>query len=406
MSARARYARVLRTPHVLPLMASALVARLPIGIDSLAIVLFLRDRTGSYATAGVVSAAFALGSGAGAPLSGRLIDRFGQRGVLVPLALVHTGALATLVGLALASAPTALLLPAALVAGATIPPISATLRPLWGPMLHDDQDLLPTAYALDSVMIELVFVLGPLLTAAATALLSPVAALALAAALLVGGTVAFASSPPSRAWRPDPAAGGHGWLGALRSPGLRTLVAATLPLGFCFGAMEVTLPAFSEDMGSRAWAGVLLSVWSFGSATGGIIYGARAGTLPLARTYVVLAAILPLTFLPLALAPSIWAMPALCLVAGVAIAPLLASGNQLVVDVAPPGALTEAYTWPITALVIGLSLGNAVAGVLVESADWRISFLVGAGIAMLGSVLAFTRRATLGVGVASPARAA
>ena len=71
MSARARYARVLRTPHVLPLMASALVARLPIGIDSLAIVLFLRDRTGSYATAGVVSAAFALGSGAGAPFGTR-----------------------------------------------------------------------------------------------------------------------------------------------------------------------------------------------------------------------------------------------------------------------------------------------------------------------------------------------
>jgi len=194
VSARARYARVLRTPHVLPLLASALVARLPIGIDSLAIVLFLRDRTGSYATAGVVSAAFALGSGAGAPMSGRLIDRFGQRGVLVPLALVHTGGLAALVGLALASAPTALLLPAALLAGATIPPISATLRPLWGPMLHDDPDLLPTAYALDSVMIELVFVFGPLLTAAATVLLSPVAALALAAALLVGGTVAFASS--------------------------------------------------------------------------------------------------------------------------------------------------------------------------------------------------------------------
>ena len=43
---------------------------------------------------------------------------------------------------------------------------------------------------------------------------------------------------------------------------------------------------------------------------------------------------------------------------------------------------------------------------LVESADWRISFLVGAGIAMLGSVLAFTRRATLGVGVATAARAA
>jgi MFS family permease len=395
VSARARYARVLRTPHVLPIMAAALVARLPIGIDSLAIVLFLRDRTGSYATAGIVSAAFALGSGAGAPLSGRLIDRFGQGRVLVPLALVHTGGLALLVGLALADAPTTLLLPAALLAGMSIPPISATLRPLWGPMLAGETDLLPTAYALDSVMIEFVFVFGPLLTAAATVLLSPVAALALAAALLVAGTVAFASSPPSRAWRPDPSAGGHGWLGALRSPGLRTLVAATVPLGFCFGAMEVTLPAFSEEMASRAWAGVLLSVWSFGSAAGGIAYGARAGTLPLARTFVVLAAILPLTFLPLALAPSVWVMPVLCLLAGVAIAPLLASGNQLVVDVAPAGALTEAYTWPITALVVGLSVGNAVAGLLVEVADWRVSFLVGAAIAMLGSLLAFTRRATL-----------
>src|SRR5262249_55498473 len=109
VNARARYARVLRTPHVLPLLAAALVARLPIGIASLAIVLFLRDRTGSYATAGIVSAAFALGSGAGAPVSGRLIDRFGQGRVLVPLALVHTGGLAGLVGLTLANAPLVLL---------------------------------------------------------------------------------------------------------------------------------------------------------------------------------------------------------------------------------------------------------------------------------------------------------
>src|SRR4051812_49444544 len=95
-------------------------------------------------------------------------------------------------------------------------------------------------------------------------------------------------------------------------------------------------------------------------------------------------------------------MPVLCLVAGVAIAPLLASGNQLVVDVAPAGALTEAYTWPITALVIGLSVGNAVAGVLVESADWRGSFLLGAAVAVLGGPLPVPRRGTLGVAPAPP----
>jgi MFS family permease len=80
----------------------------------------------------------------------------------------------------------------------------------------------------------------------------------------------------------------------------------------------------------------------------------------------------------------------------VAIAPLLASSNQLVGDVAPAGALTEAYTWPITSLVVGIAAGNAAAGGLVEAADWRVSFLVGAVVAAIGGVTAFTRRATLG----------
>ena len=395
MSARARYARILRAPHVTRLLVAALVARLPIGIDSLAIVLFLRERTGSYAIAGAVAAAFALGAGAGAPLAGRLIDRFGQRGVLVPQALVHAVGLGALIGLALLDAPAAALATVALVAGLAVPPISATLRPLWGPLLRDDPDLVPTAYALDAVLIEFVFVFGPLLTAAVTVLVSPALALVLSGALVVAGTVAFASAPPSRDWRPAPGDGGHGWLGALRSPGLRTLVASTLPLGFCFGAMEVTLPAFSEDMAERAWAGVLISVWSLGSALSGLAYGVWVGSVSLARTYVGLALVLPFTFLPLAAAPSVAVMLGLCLLAGVAIAPLLASSNQLAGHVAPPGALTEAYAWPITALVVGVALGNAAAGVVVEAADWRVSFLVAAGGAAIGGALAWAGRATL-----------
>jgi MFS family permease len=398
--AGARYARILRTPHVLRLMAAALVARMPIGIDSIAIVLFLRQQTGSYAAAGVVSAAFALGGGAGAPLLGRLIDRFGQGPVLVPLALGHAAGLGALVGLTLLGTPVAVLAVVALGAGLAIPPISATMRPLWGPLLSREPGLLPTAYALDSVLIELVFVIGPLLTALATALLSPAAALGLSAGLVVAGTLAFASSPPSRAWRPDASETGHGWMGALRSPGLRTVVLATLPLGFCFGAMEVTLPAFSEAEASRAWAGVLLAVWSLGSAAGGLWYGAHAEGLRLGPTYARLVAFVPLTFLPLAATPSIVVMPVLCLIAGVAIAPVLAAGNQLAGEVAPPGAVTETYAWPITALVAGIAAGNAAAGGLVEAADWRVAFLAGAVVAMIGGVLVLARRRTL-----EPARA-
>ena len=395
MSSSGRYARILATPHVPAMMLAAVVARLPIGIDSLAIVLFLRDRTGSYAAAGIVSAAFALGGGAGAPLAGRLVDRFGHRAVLVPLSLVHAAGLAIVVGLAFAGAPVSVLVVGGLLAGVAIPPISATMRPLWRPLLDDDPELVPAAYAMDSIVIELVFVIGPLLTALATALLSPVAAIALAAVLVIAGTLAFTASPPSRGWAPASDGGDQGWLGALRSPGLQTLVLATLPLGFSFGAIEVTLPAFSDDMATRAWAGVLIAIWSLGSAAGGLFYGARVGSLPLGRTYLRLAFLLPLTYLPLAAAPSVWAMPPLCLLAGVAIAPTLASSNQLVGVVAPANALTEAYTWPITALVVGVAAGNAAAGALVEAADWRVSFLVGALCACAGSALAFARRATL-----------
>src|SRR3954468_15081434 len=127
MTARGRYARILRAPHVLALMVSALVARLPIGIDALAIVLFLREKTGSYAAAGIVSAAFALGGGAGAPLSGRLVDRFGHRRVLVPLALLHGAGRALRGGRAAFDVPVGGLIRAALFAGCPIPPISAAM---------------------------------------------------------------------------------------------------------------------------------------------------------------------------------------------------------------------------------------------------------------------------------------
>ena len=129
------------------------------------------------------------------------------------------------------------------------------------------------------------------------------AALVLGAVLVVAGTAAFAASEPSRSWRSERRAAGHGALGALRSTGLRILVVVTLPIGFCFGAMEVTLPAFAEDVANRAWAGALIAIWSAGSALGGLWYGARAWRSGVAERYVRLAWLLPLGYLPLAAAP-------------------------------------------------------------------------------------------------------
>jgi hypothetical protein len=140
---------------------------------------------------------------------------------------------------------------------------------------------------------------------------------------------------------------------------------------------------------------VLIAIWSLASAAGGLIYGARAAAIPLSRVHVGVALMLPLSFLPLLLAGPVWTMALLVLPGGILIAPLIASRNELAGVVAPADSQTEAFTWPLTALVGGLSLGAAAAGGLIEASGWRAAVLAGAAAAALGASVALARRGTL-----------
>lgn len=395
MSGRARYAAILRTPHVTPLLVASMLARLPYGLYALAAILYLAEARDSYAVAGLVDGAFAVGAAVGTPWQSRLIDRLGQRRVLVPAALLDALATGLLIGLTEADAPTAALVACGLVGGLAVPNIGGALRTLWPQLLARRDDLITTAFALDSVAVELLFTLGPLIAAVIVAIASPVAALVLSAACSAVGTFAFVARPPSRDWRPHAQSGSHGPLGALRSAGVRTIVFASLPVGFCFGAVEISLPAFAEQHGARELAGVLLATWSVASAAGGIAYGARTWTGSLGSTYLWLSALLPLGYLPALLSPSIAAMALLILPAGLLIAPLGAAGNQLIGRVAPAGAATEAYAWPVTAILVGFAAGTAAGGVLIEVTSWHACFLAAAAAAATGAVVVYRFRGTL-----------
>jgi MFS family permease len=389
-----RYRRLLRTPQMTALVVLGLVARLPIAVVPLAIVLFLRETTGSFATAGAVAAAFALAAGLSAPLQGRAIDRRGQSRLLVPFALVNAAALAGVIALGLGGAPPVAIAGAAAVAGGAMPPISACFRSVMVDLLEGDQELLRAGYAIDSLAIEGVFILGPLLTALVVAAASPEAALAAGALLGLGPTAAFAALPASRAWRGEHAGGGRA--GALASPGVRTLALTALPIGICFGTLEVALPAFGAEHGAASIGGVLFAAMSLGSAAGGLAYGAAAERLgPLTRGYLLLVAALPLCFLLLLLPGSVAAMIVLVPFAGCVIAPLTAAENQIVAAVTPRGAGTEAYTWLIMSTVLGIAAGNAAAGAIVQAAGWREALLAACAAAALGAALSIARRATL-----------
>jgi MFS family permease len=390
-----KYAAVLRAPHVAALVAATLLARFPLGINALAIILYLRAERGSFAVAGAVAGALAAGAGVGAPIQGRLVDTFGPRRVLVPLGVVHAVALGAIVATAEVGAPLAVLVACGLLAGLAVPPTSSVLRSLWPSLLREQPELIQTAYALDSVMIELIFVLGPLVTAVIATVLSPPAALVISAVSVIAGTTIFTALPPSRALQPDRGRLSAGLLGALGSPGVRTLVFTSLPAGIGIGICEVTLPAFSLAEGAAATAGVLLAMWSIGSAIGGLVYGALSNRPPLNRVHLAVAALLPVSLLPLAAAPSVVVMALLVLPAGMFIAPLLATRNELIGWVAPEGSRTEAYTWPVTAFVGGIAIGSALAGTIVETASWRTAFVVAGAVAAVGTVIAVTRRHTV-----------
>jgi predicted MFS family arabinose efflux permease len=376
------YARILRTPNIAVLIAATTIGRLPFAINGLAIVLFLREATGSFAIAGLTTGMLALGSALGAPLAGRLVDRRGVRLVL-PLALVHASAVLAIWALGAADAPTVALAATAVVAGAAFPPTGSVLRSRW-PELLGEPELVRGAYAFDSVMIEASFVAGPLITAAIVVAAGPEFALGVSAALVIAGAAIFLSALPGDRGPIPPHPHASGLFGALGEPALRMIA-----------TVEVAVPAFSDAHGSPALAGILLALWSVASGIGGLVFGLRSAGRGLVETYVLIALLFPIACLPLAAASSPLAMALLVMLAGVPIAPLIASRNELVAAVARRGTGTESFTWLLTALVAGLSAGAAVAGAVIEADGWPASVLLGTLVAGLGAAFAVARRDTL-----------
>jgi MFS family permease len=185
------------SPGVLRLACISIIARLPMAMLSIALLVHVRHLTGSFATAGIVAGAFAVSLGVGGPLLGRLVDRRGQTKVLLASALVAGAALAGTAALP-ARAPLALLLALAVVLGLGMPPVDACLRAIL-PAIIRDREALRAAYAAESAAIELTWIVGPPLVLFVGVAWSTSAALVVAGAVLVAGTAVFAAQPASRA---------------------------------------------------------------------------------------------------------------------------------------------------------------------------------------------------------------
>jgi MFS family permease len=391
---------VLTAPGAWPLLSTSIIARLPLAMLSLVLLVHTERVTGSFALAGLVSGSYTVGLGTGAPFLGRLVDRGGQLAVLAATAFASSALLGA-VALLPASAPGAVLVALAAGIGLATPPVSGSVRALL-PKVLPDAKALPAAYAVESSALELTFIFGPPLALGVAAVSSTRAALACAGLVLMAATAAFATRPASRRWRPPPAARRPRG-GSLRSPAIRTLVAVLTAVGVLFGATEVGVTAAATRLGSTNSAGPLLAMWGLGSLAGGLVAARRGGGAHRAAGLAGILAVLALGHAALAVTTtSLMAIGAVLLVAGVAIAPAYATINAMAGQAAPEGTVTEAFAWLSTAVVTGASAGTAAAGALAQSAGPGAAFALAGLAGALAVAITMRRSPTVNRQVVTP----
>ncbi len=387
------YRVVLARPGALAFSATGLVSRLPLSMLGLSIVVIVAARTDSYAFAGTVSAAYVLAAAATAPLQGRLIDTWGQSRVLTLWALGF-GTGVTLLVLAIAGdAATPLPHLAAVVAGAATPQTGNMVRARWSHLLGDprttDPKELNTAFALEAVLDEVVFIVGPVLATWVTLQVHEFAGIGLAGVAGTLGSLALgvqhATAPPVVRRAPGPRVPLDGRV-------LVPVVVASIGIGIIFGAAEVVVVALTQEQGRPGLAGVMLAVWAAGSLGAGLAVGLLPAPADVVGRLRVSLLALTLSFVPLALLPQLqWA--AVCLfVGGAAISPTLVAAVHLVRASVPEARLTEALSWTTLGLSVGVAPGAALSGWVVDHA-WNASagFLVPlvAGVVATGVALSF-----------------
>ncbi|GHF35422.1 MFS transporter [Streptomyces morookaense] len=382
----------------------SVVARLPVYLMSLAMVLVVREQGGSYAQAGFVAALYTVGMALGSPLVARRVDRRGRRPVLVVTGLVYPSALTALVW---ATRPGDWAQPVtALVAGAALPPANACMRSLWArlPLKEDEREI---AYLWEALLTEVLVIGAPLMLAGL--MLSGSAGIALTTVAAIGGAGALGIASTrlpegtgETADEPSP----RSLLGPLGSPAMLALMAIMAVCAVPIGLMTLAIPAFVDAHGSRGSTGVVYACWGVGSAVGALWLGrSQSEVAPHRRFPRLVLAFAVGTALPL-LATSQPTLGVALAVGSAPIALVSASEMTLVSTVADSRLLTEAFTWASLATVVGDAVGQQAGGLLIEPVGPHGVFAVAAGVALAGAALAFACRGLLGRRAGVPAECA
>ncbi|WP_427893992.1 MFS transporter [Kribbella sp. GL6] len=381
------YIHLMRRPGAGAFFAAGILGRMPISMIGLGIVILIAQESGSYGLAGAVSGVAVIAGALTGPVQGRLVDRFGQRGLILIGSVACTVGLAGLLVAVRAGAATWVLYVLSFVAGGTRPQVGSFVRARWTHLLGRGRAL-QTAFALEAVGDEVVFIVGPVLATTLATQVSPYAALSAAGVLgLAGGiwlAMLRASDPPGRGKANGAEQAPLPWLSIM----LLSLIG--LGLGATLGGAEVITVAFTTEKGKAGLAGVVLAIWAFGSLLAGLWYGSVHWRAPVERRLLLGTIALAITLAPLPWVNSIPLLGVVLFCCGMTIAPTMVAVTACVEEWVPPERLTEAITWTVTGILLGVAPGNAAAGHAVDvwgpsNAYW-VPFGVGIACAIVAGV--------------------
>lgn len=381
------YTRLFVVPGSRAFSLAGWVARLPLPMIGLGALLLVARQTGSYGLAGAISGTCALSFSVASPQWARAIDRRGQ-GVVLRVEMVGFALSGgSFVAVVLGGAPQWLWFVLSAAVGLCSPNIGSLVRARWADALPDPAQR-RTAFAFESVVDEVVFVVGPPLVTLLATLIAP------AAGFLTGivlGTAGGWWLAGQRATEPR----GHGSPRGPSSSRWAALPAAVVvvtvtyvAIGCVFGAMDVVVVGFATAQGAAPMAGLSLAVYAFGSLVAGLVYGVARLPGTLTARFVLAAVCFGLAAQALFAVGSLAVLVPAAFLAGLTVAPALVSGMSLVEDRVPRSALTEALSWTTTGLTLGVTAGSALAGIAVDHWGAETAFVVPALGAALAAVLA------------------
>ncbi|GAA4360368.1 MFS transporter [Angustibacter luteus] len=387
-------------PTFLPL---GFLAKLPLAMGQLGMLLVVADRTDSYATGGLAAAAIGLGSAIGAPAAGASADRFGQRIVLLVVGPLYAAGMLGVLALTRSGASTGALVAAGALAGLFAPQVGPLARVRWVALIRRagepeaERQRVTQAFALEGATDEASFVAGPALVGLLASLAGPQSVPVVIAVLSLTAVTAFALHPTARVVRPSHTP--H--LTAARRGGLPggattvlLLVGGAL-LGLVFGGTQVGVTSLTASLGHAGAGGLVYGLLGLGSALAGLASARIPQRFALPDRLVAFALALALLSLPLLLVNQLWTVSLAVMAFGCAVAPYLIVLYALAERATPIERAATVMTMLSSAVIVGYAAGTAVAGVLADDHGHRAAFAVPVAAGCAAFVLAVLSRPRL-----------